>query len=83
MTIEIEVKVTIEVILEDPHDIRELEQNSFIGQRNGKPVHGVIIDREYELFIDLASEKIRSYYELDTLLVVPTDYDTIVVEIGD
>lgn len=83
MAIEITIEVTIEVTEDSRQYIRRLEQTNFLGQRGGKPVHGIIIDRDNDLFFDVTNDKIRSFYELDTLMVMPADFETILIELGD
>ncbi len=68
---------------EDQCSIFELKGSAFIGIHWGQPVRGLVLKSESELFFDMESELIRSFYELDTLIVMPAVFEITLIAIGE
>lgn len=62
--------------------IFELKGNAFIGIHWGQPVRGLVLRDKSELFFDMESELIMSFYELDTLMVMPAVFEITLIAIG-
>jgi hypothetical protein len=62
--------------------IFELKGSAFIGIYQRRPVCGLVLKGETELFFDMESELIRSFYELDTLTVTPAVFEVTLIAVG-
>ena len=60
----------------------DLKGSAFIGTHWGQPVRRLVLKDESELFFDMESELIRSFYELDTLIVMPAVFEITLIAIG-
>ena len=58
-----------------------LKGGAFIGIYQ-KRLRGLVLKGETELFFDMESELIRSFYELDTLTVTPAVFEVTLIAVG-